>query len=285
LREISRCSEFVPAGGFEAGEPMGNARVVYTAITAGYDPLKPPVVVDADLDYVVFTDDPALEAVEPWRPVLIDIRKRNPRVTSRWYKLLPHLHFPDHEHSLWIDGTFEIVSSLSPLLDRLSTTGDIAAFRHPERDCIYKEALAVKELGYERPAIVDLQMACYRARGYPAENGLHVCGVLFRRHHDPALRRAMEDWWRQLELFSQRDQLSFNYVLWKHGITCGQVSDDQRPDGWLRRYDHPLFRTHLEAEEAHDELAWLRAAAADAFERQGGLGAAPPVGAAGAVSS
>ena len=62
-------------------------------------------------------------------------------------------------------------------------------FRHPERDCIYQESTIVKEFGYERPAIVDLQMACYRARGYPEHNGLNLGGVIFRRHHDPTVSR------------------------------------------------------------------------------------------------
>src|SRR4029077_10090696 len=82
----------------------------------------------------------------------------------------------------------------------LAAGSGIAMFCHPERDCIYQESAIVKEFGYERPAIVDLQMACYRARGYPEHNGLNLGGVIFRRHHDPKIRLAMVDRWHQIEI-------------------------------------------------------------------------------------
>jgi len=245
---------------------MLNSKVVYTAITAWYDTLRAPAVIDADLDYVVFTDDPHLPAVPPWRPVRIETVKRNPRITSRWYKCLPHLHLGEYASSLWIDGAFEIVASLSPFIDRLAAGGGIAMFRHHERDCIYQESAIVKEFGYERPAIVDLQMACYRARGYPEHNGLNLGGVIFRRHHDPKIRLAMVDWWHQIELFSQRDQLGLNYVLWKHGIPCQPIESEQGPAPWLRYHAHPDCRAYLDREDSFDELAWLREAAADAWD-------------------
>ena len=243
---------------------MANSRVVYTAITAWYDRLRTPAVIDENLDYVAFTDDPHLPAVPPWQPVRIETAKRNPRVTSRWYKLLPHLHLGEYASSLWIDGAFEIVASLSGLMDELAAGGKIAMFHHPERDCVYQEAVTVKEFGYERPAIVDLQMACYRARGYPERNGLNLGSVIFRRHHDPQICLAMVDWWRQIELFSQRDQLSLNYVLWKHSIPCLPIESEQGP--WLLRHDHPDCRAYLDREDLPDELAWLREAAADAWD-------------------
>jgi hypothetical protein len=245
---------------------MANSKVVYTAITAWYDRLKPPAVIDEDLDYVVFTDDPHLTPVPPWRPVFIESGKRNPRVTARWYKLLPHLHLGEYVSSLWIDGAFEIIGSLAPLIDEFAGGGKIGLLRHPERDCIYQEAATVKEFGYERPAIVDLQMACYRAFGYPERQGLNLSGVIFRQHHDPQIRRAMADWWHQIEMFSQRDQLSLNYVLWKHGIASREVPGEQGVVPWLRHHDHPDCRAHLGREDSPDELAWLRMAAADAWE-------------------
>jgi len=245
---------------------MANSKVVYTAITAWYDTLKPPAVIDGDLDYVVFTDDPHLPAVPPWRPVRIDAGQRNPRVTSRWYKLLPHLHLGEYATSLWIDGAFEIIASLSSLMDRLAAGGGIAMFRHPERDCIYQEAAVVKAFGYERAAVVDLQMACYRARGYPEHAGLNLGGVIFRRHRDPDIRLAMVDWWRQMELFSQRDQLGLNYVLWKRGIPCLPIEGERGVSTWLRHHAHPDCRAYLGRQDSSDELEWLREAAADAWD-------------------
>ena len=40
----------------------------------------------------------------------------------------------------------------------------------------------------------------------------------------------MVDWWHQIELFSQRDQLGLNYVLWKHGIPCLSIESERGPN-------------------------------------------------------
>jgi hypothetical protein len=189
--------------------------VVYTVVANGYDGLKPPAVIDAEIDYLVFTDDRDLALADPWQAIVVKRSDRNPRVMSRRYKMMPHRYLERYEQSLWIDATLETVRPLSPLLEELAAAGPLALFRHPDRHCVYEEAEAVRSLRYERPSIIDLQMGCYKARGYPAGNGLWGCNVIYRRHHDPRIRLAMEDWWRQIELFSQRDQLSVNYVFWK----------------------------------------------------------------------
>jgi hypothetical protein len=242
---------------------MASDRVVYTVLVNGYDALKRPAVIEPGIDYLLFTDRAGLAAVEPpWQPVVIPQADRNPRVMSRRCKLLPHRYLERYEHSLWIDATLETVRPLGPLFDDLAATGIFGLFRHPERDCVYDEAEAVRTLGYESPIIIDLQMACYRALGYPPRNGLWGCNVIYRRHRDARLRPVMEDWWRQLELFSQRDQLSANYVFWKHGIEPFEMPAERR--ACWRLHAHPRVNAYLDSETVVDETAWLRRAAADA---------------------
>src|SRR5579885_691615 len=248
------------------GETGAKTKVVYTAITAGYDPLRPPAVVEDELDYVLFTDDPGVGPVGPWQPVLIDRRERNPRVTAKRYKLLPHRFLQGYDASLWLDASCEILSPIAALMDELGVRAEMAQFRHPERSCIYDEAAVVKAQGLERPGIVDIQMACYRARGYPPKSGLFVSGAIYRRHNDPQIRAAMEDWWRQIQLFGQRDQLSGSYVLWKHGVACIEIPGGQFEKPWFRWHKHLKLQSYLGSAAMLDELAWLRAAAAEAWE-------------------
>jgi hypothetical protein len=235
-------------------------KIVYTALTAGYDRLLPPAIVDPDIDYLVYTDAPPEEIPPPWQARPIHIELRNPRVTSRWYKILPHRHLPRGGHSLWIDANYEIVGSLSALFDRLAATTKIGMARHPERNCAYIEADAVKGIGLEHPEIVDAQMAQYRRLGYPADHGLTESGVMFRAHGDPRVRAAMEDWWRQIENFSQRDQLSVNFVLWRNSLRYTPLPWASRESPVLRYHPHVKSETYLTAEDGQRRRDLLRAA-------------------------
>ena len=44
--------------------------------------------------------------------------------------------------------------------------------------------------------------------------------VMFRKHHTTLTKEVNKMWWNCIDKFSRRDQLSFNYVLWKLGISC-----------------------------------------------------------------
>jgi hypothetical protein len=238
---------------------LGSSRVVYTVVTANYDVLKSPRIVDADVDYIAYTDIPDHPPVGPWRFVLIEnCNQRNPRVTSRWYKLLPHRHLADYGRSLWVDASFELVGSVSDFIDRFETLGPLVAFRHCERNCLYAEAEMVKSLGYEDRHIVDLQMEYYRSLGYPPENGLTETGVLLRHHHDPATQSVMESWWKQVELFSQRDQLSANFIFWKHHFPPAMLEFTQRQNVWFSFHHHPRTNSYVGQENTGNPANWLR---------------------------
>src|SRR4051812_7366052 len=107
-------------------------KVVYTAITGHYDSLKRPAAIESDIDYIVYTDDPDMRLPEPWQRRTITVSHRNPRITARLYKILPHRYFRDYTHSLWIDGSYEVTAPLSGLMDELAAS-NFAAQAHPVR--------------------------------------------------------------------------------------------------------------------------------------------------------
>lgn len=210
--------------------------VVYTAITGGFDSLLPPQVVHPDVDYIAFVEDPALPLPPPWQPRPITITARNPRVTSRYYKLLPHRLFPDHAVSIWVDANLSIRSDLSSLIAGCTPAQPLHIHAHFLRDCIYEEAAIVQELAFD-PDRVPPQMAHYRAIGYPTRGGLYANGVLARLHHHPRVRRAMEDWWVEVQAHSERDQLSGPVVLARNRLPVSVI------EGHIHQSEH--FQWHL----------------------------------------
>ena len=67
-----------------------------------------------------------------------------------------------------------------------------------------------------------------KSENYPENNGLISGGVLVRKHTDEKLIKVMEEWWYFVKNFSKRDQLSFNYVAWKHHFKYNVIPGDIR---------------------------------------------------------
>lgn len=246
---------------------MSRPRVVYTVITAKYDSLKCPRIVDNNVDYIAYIDAPDHPSVGPWQFVPIKNSQRNPRVTSRWYKVLPHRHLADYQQSLWVDASFELVGSAADFMDRFQKLAPLVTFRHGVRNCAYEEAETVKGVGYDNPHIVDLQMEYYQSLGYPRANGLIESGVILRQHLDPVIQESMEDWWRQIEVFSQRDQLSANFVFWKRQMPFAMLDFNLRSNRWFQFHDHARSDSHVGTESVAEPLNWLRQGAIDARAR------------------
>ncbi|WP_304125278.1 glycosyltransferase [Methanosphaera cuniculi] len=193
--------------------------VVYTAITGGFDDLVTPSVINEDFDYVCFTDNPELKS-DFWDIRLItgkeneldNIRK------ARRFKMFPHIYLSEYDYSLWIDGNFDIIADVEDYIKEYSKNNKLLAIPHDARDCIYEEAHATIEANKDYPDIVELEMDKYEKEGFPHNYGLIASGIIFRDHHDPEVIKLMEDWFSEVMNYSQRCQLSFNYVCWKNNF-------------------------------------------------------------------
>ena len=53
----------------------------------------------------------------------------------------------------------------------------------------------------------------------------------------------MEKWWNQIKNFSKRDQLSFNYVVWKTGIKIKYISK-KFVFGYFHQNNHSYMKKH-----------------------------------------
>lgn len=212
--------------------------VIYTAITAQKDRLHIPKHRLANTDYVCFTDNMDMRAGYfelrplPWQ-------EASPRLTARRCKLFAHELFPDHDASMWMDGSIEVRDDISHLWKKALSSEHIAAFSHPERDCLYDEAETCMQTG--RAPVEDLQkqMTFYQSEGMPVHMGLQETSILFRRHHSPAIIRIMESWWQEVKMRSERDQISLPYILWKHNVSLHAIEYEAYHD------QHFLHHTHL----------------------------------------
>ena len=214
--------------------PIARSSVIYTAITNQYDTLAAPQRVEPDCDYVCFTDNPEAELPRPWIPRPIGPQGHDPRMQAKWYKVHPHLLFPSHDLSVWVDGRVRLTGGVLPLARYALSGSGFAVFQNPWVDCIYHEAEDVRQKGWGDPSVVDAQMQRYRRAGMP-RHALTFCGgVIMRSHHDARVVRTMQAWWSEIEAGSTRDQLSLGYVLWKRRLRFTAID--------MLIFDNPYFQ-------------------------------------------
>jgi hypothetical protein len=179
--------------------------IIYTAIFNNYDVLNE---YRTNCRKICYTDQPLVS--ETWEIHRMDHESK----IFRKIKILPHLFLPAHDRSIWIDG------HLKPLIDVEEFAGDKGGYwlmEHPLRDCIYQEAEACISMRKDNPKIIQRQVLNYKRDNYPPDNGLVATGVLIR-DNNPEYIPIAERWWDEVRVNSVRDQISFNYVAYKHNL-------------------------------------------------------------------
>lgn len=211
---------------------------VFTTTLGDTDVLRKPEVIAADVRYVCFTD-----GATPPRPyVEVRVLKvADPKLRSREIKILadhPALNRPDV--SLWHDAAFQLRVDPRVLLDQLGHA-DMLALRHPHRDQIADEAVAIAKLGYVAKDVLDQQLATYAAAGF-TQTAITSTGLCLRRHTD-RVREFNEAWWREVSAWHWRDQMSVDFAAWKTELQIRYLEGHYR-DNPYAKFHPPPVRSH-----------------------------------------
>lgn len=138
---------------------------------------------------------------------------------QRWVKIcIPDEIFDNYEYSFYVDCKRPFKIDFEWLLSHLGPRSDFMTRLHRrKRDCIYEEGKICIERGLGDPTDISRQLKFYEDKGYPFHNGLYWTTILIRRH-TVKLKMFSMLWWKQIEKYSHRDQISLPYVAWKHGM-------------------------------------------------------------------
>lgn len=195
-----------------------NKKVVYTCITGNYDRLKDPKYINGDFDYICFTDSKNMSStVWDIRPLPAETEGLSQIKKQRYVKINAHKVLPEYELSIWVDGNVDILGDLNQFIEGVKKDGvSIYVPQHPVRKCIYDEAKIVIASRKDSKDVVNKQIERYKSDGFPADYGLLQSNIMLRMHNSEDCIRFMDAWFDELRDGSRRDQLSFNYVLWKN---------------------------------------------------------------------
>ncbi|MCK4662599.1 MAG: DUF616 domain-containing protein [Bacteroidales bacterium] len=196
-----------------------NTKVVYTIILGSYDGLKEPEIVNSEFDYICFTNkDDLTSNVWTIRKISCERHKSLKRCAAELI-VYPFRLLKGYEISVLVGGQVSILCDIRDFVkNNLPPDKGLSIMRHPHRNCTYEEARVVLECRKDYPDIVHKQMKRYRKNGLPEHAGMVATGILIRRHSDKKMKKHCRLWLREVRKSSQRDQLSFNYVLWKYKL-------------------------------------------------------------------
>lgn len=219
----------------------------YTAIIGNYETLKNPTVVSKDFEYICFTTNRDILAPlkgQPcvWHIIYIDLPKdKDPTRIAREIKILYNKYInTNYKYIVWVDGSIEIKCDLNYFIQENDIdNNDMITIKHPHRDCIYQEAERCKFQNKDKAEIIDKQVEKYKSEGYPEHMGLISSGILIR-NNTKIVKNFMAKWYEEIINGSKRDQMAFNYILWKYPIKVKLVEynvafDEANEDRFILR--------------------------------------------------
>lgn len=228
-------------------------KVVFSAVTGGYDAIEQPLFIHPDYDYILFSNDIKEDNIGVWQIQPIPYYNKDNTKIARWVKTHPQLLLPNYEFSVWIDSNVIISAKEAySIFDNLYEQGVlISSFAHPFRDCIYDECLWIALRLKDKFKNMLPEILYLKENGYPQHAGLCETNCVFRCHTNPTIIDVCEKWWQMIDKYSKRDQLSFNFILWKKNIELNYLLGKE-----FCSRNHPYFHRSLHAVTPYEDNAW-----------------------------
>lgn len=223
---------------------FSSARIaVYTCIFGEIDTLHEPLTTPDNCDFYIITDQD-LSPTSLWKKMTFDFSQYSDTETAsaknRFVKMHPDLLFPNHDYTIYLDGTIQPRTDLTEWIQEMPEIG-LKMFSHPKRDCVYQEIKACMYAGKGNKTDLEQYGKRLQSEGLPAHYGLAEGSVIVREFGNPVCQEIMDQWWEEYTRHAKRDQLSLPYILWKKGIQISQVAvmgQDLRQHPAIRKYPH-----------------------------------------------
>ena len=189
--------------------------IIYTTDFAGRDEVLCDPIKIPGVRYICFTDRDACDVPSVWEihapAKLFDC----PRLTNIWHKTHPHVFLPEHDLSLYLNASVELLAdprnALKPGFE------GFAAMRHRHRSCLFEEAKYCRDIGVTEPESLRPQLEYYAVMVPPEKRptGLWETGALIRDNGLPTqVMNAL--WWEHLFRFPRRDQVVLAFLNTQH---------------------------------------------------------------------
>jgi len=155
-----------------------------------------------------------------------------PRQRAKWYKINAHLVLPDYDRSLWIDGSLDMRDPAF-ITRMLSSEAAWTLFPHPDRDCVFDEAVASRGLRKYNGCPIEEQVAAYRSINHPEHWGLWCMTLMARNHRQPSLALIERRLWDEVDRWPMNDQIALPVVFREMAFRPDEVEGDFWHNEWF----------------------------------------------------
>lgn len=222
-----------------------NKICVYTCITGEYDNLK-DINKEKGIDYYCFTNNKNVKS-NTWNVIYIEDKELSNVLLARKTKILGNDIVNDYDIALWMDAAVSFTKPIREFINYYLNDDDkFVAFKHGERNNIHEEMVACYRYDKEsKDKIIKLEKF-YKKEKYPDNNGLIESTVYIKRSNDLKVKETMKIWFDMILNYSHRDQLSFNYAIYKTGLKVKWINKKVFNNDWFKWYAHNKFDYVLE---------------------------------------
>lgn len=214
-----------------------NKICVYTSITGGYDFIK-DIKKERGIDYFCFTNNPNLKS-KTWKVIQVKNAKLTDVQLARKIKICGHPILNKYDIAVWIDGSVTFNKRIKTFIKTYFSDKDLCAgFKHSQRNTILEECYECVRRRKAKKADVQKLLKFYEKEEYMMDNGLIESTVYIKRPNDPKVKKTMRVWFKMIQDFTHRDQLSFNYAIYKTGLPVRWINLKVFDNEWFTCSNH-----------------------------------------------
>ncbi|MBQ8891803.1 MAG: DUF616 domain-containing protein [Bacilli bacterium] len=212
---------------------------VYTCITGKYDDLKEIKNIESNIDYYCFTNNKKIKS-NTWKVVYIEDSNLSDVLLARKIKILGHPTINQkYDIFVWLDAAVEFRRKITDFVSAFLKTNDVfVGFKHGLRTSIDEEMNACLRFRKENIDRINRLREFYKDEKYDYSNGLIESTVLIKKMDDAKVQETMMLWFNIVEKYSHRDQLSFNYCIFKTGLNVRWINEKVFNNEWFKWHEH-----------------------------------------------
>ena len=217
-----------------------NKICVYTAIIGGYDDIKEPLIINNNIDYICFSDQPLKSNIWQIRP--INFFNCNQTRIARHYKVNPQIYLKDYDIVIWVDSSLTISNDFNEYLSKVEKDTTLLTQIHWKRKNIFEESNAIINEKKDVPGVLQNQIDFYKSKGFN-RNLLFETMFFVANLKNDKTKKLFRLWNQQINQYSHRDQISLPYVIDKLNIMKYFLIDNAQQ---IARFNgaHFIFSKH-----------------------------------------